>query len=125
MSASAYYRRETRRHPDVVAARLTLREAKKLTWALIREHDLDVVKVTRLRLRARHTGVFKPIRRLIAYKRTGVSLLTVLHEVAHAIDWKLHPGPTRRRRWHCKRHAEIVDDLARIAKERGWHRRTA
>jgi hypothetical protein len=47
-----------------------------------------------------------------------VSLLTVLHEVAHAIDWKLH----RPRRYHTKQHAEIVDDLVRIAVARGWAR---
>lgn len=126
MPRGAYYVAERARHADMRAVRLTFREAKRLTLTLADAHAIRNVRVRRLRPTRRRLGDSRttPQETRIRYRpvkyrgtrRPRVTLLTVIHEVAHALDCTLRRSAKRR---HCGAHAILVDLLAAEVKRRG------
>jgi hypothetical protein len=130
MPRGAYFVKERVRHNDLRLVRLTFREARRITRLLLREAGISVEGIERLAaVRGRRLGDCRTRRgvvriryRPVEYRGLAegrVTFLTVIHEVAHAIDHKARPVAARR---HCAAHAAIVDTLAFNVRARGWHR---
>jgi hypothetical protein len=122
VAALIYYRREARRHPGLAAKALTYREARRIARLLRAAYGLTY-KVRRhsTRRRNRHRAWFNAHRDLVVFPRGSTTLLVVIHEVAHAMDWygNLRRAPAR---WHSARHTALVDTIAQYVTALGWHR---
>lgn len=128
MPAYAHSEGLRRQYPDIVRVRLTFREARRITKLLAVEYGFPLRKVRHLPVQARRTlGRFN-VSRGIAEYRDEVSLMTVLHEVAHAIDWMRNRSRivtyTRtgqcRRLFHGPTHRQITSELVRYVRRQGW-----
>lgn len=118
MARGAYYARERTRHDAARRVHLAYREAKALTRALADAYGFRV-RFRRIR-RGRALGHCRqvgPRSFRIGYRpwrprgapHDVVTLLTVIHEFAHAVDFDVRP---RARVRHGPAHALHVDRLA-------------
>ncbi len=117
--ATAYYRKERLRHAEAGRVRLTFREVRRILRLLAYEHEVPLRHVRRVR--GRRSCTFNPRTWTITINEDWSNLRTAIHEFAHALDWKLRGGRLRGRRWHTKFHADLVDDLLRALRARGWY----
>ncbi len=123
-----YYMRERVRHHRLHRAAIDFRLARRVTRLLAHEFNVALWGVEKTS--GRRNSHFRPQHHVIRYNVDYLNWLLVLHEFAHALDWKRRRVAYRTARmtgqrlgafrWHGREHAAIVDDLVALVERRNW-----
>jgi hypothetical protein len=125
-----YYQQEQQRHPDLAKKRISQKNIERVLARFWHDYRVRPLPVKY----ARKGGswlIWDGANKRIVYGRNRY-VLVVLHELAHYLDVRNREGQIvlartqvekdriARMRWHCKRHADLVDGLVEWWKE--WYR---
>jgi hypothetical protein len=121
MAFLEYYRKEQQRHPDIAKKRISQKNIERILARFWQDYEVRPLPVE-FRRGGCSWLLWDGEDRRIVYGRNRY-VLVVLHELAHYLDIRKREGQMllartqvekdriARMRWHCNRHADLVDGL--------------